>query len=231
MFESLIASGPQDHIRARQYILSAAFHFALVVGAVGLTAHPGTTTRVQRDQLKILFVAPQLRRPAPAPPSHSLPNHLKPAPSWQPNVQMPPLVPPPLPAGVPTVAELLADAGTRPGAVSASPSGSPAGDLTTLEPLGAEAVDDPARVIHQPPPRYPSALSHAGITGRVELDYVVDTTGHAEARSLRTLESTHPAFEAAARASVLAARYSPARVRGRVVRQLVRQTLSFRLVE
>jgi hypothetical protein len=58
MFESLIASGPQDHIRARQYILSAAFHFALVVGAVGLTAHPGTTTRVQRDRLKILFVAP-----------------------------------------------------------------------------------------------------------------------------------------------------------------------------
>lgn len=45
---------------------------------------------------------------------------------------------------------------------------------------------------------------------------------------LRTLVTTHPAFEAAAQVTVLASRYRPARLRGRVVRQLVRQTLRFR---
>ena len=94
-----------------------------------------------------------------------------------------------------------------------------------------QPIDDPVEILEQPAPEYPSALSHAGVTGRVELEYVVDTTGHAEAASLRTLQSTHPTFEAAARGSVLATRYRPARLRGRVVRQLVRQTLSFRLAD
>jgi TonB family protein len=70
-------------------------------------------------------------------------------------------------------------------------------------------------------------LEQAGITGRVVLEYVVDTTGRAEPGSLRTLVATYPAFEAAARATVLASRYRPARLGGRVVRQLVRQTLRF----
>ena len=52
--------------------------------------------------------------------------------------------------------------------------------------------------------------------------------------SLPALPSSVPAViqllrEAAARASVLATRYRPARLRGSVVRQLVRRTLSFRL--
>jgi len=94
------------------------------------------------------------------------------------------------------------------------------------EPLTAQVVDEPVVVLRQPAPRYPPGLAQAGIAGRVELEYIVDTTGRAEERSLRTLTATHPAFEAAARASVLASRYRPARLGG-TVRQLVRQTLTF----
>ncbi|HET7240627.1 MAG TPA: TonB family protein [Gemmatimonadales bacterium] len=83
-------------------------------------------------------------------------------------------------------------------------------------------------VIEQPPPRYPPVMAQAGVTGRVELEYVVDTLGRAEPGSLRAVTSTHPEFEAAARAAVLGSRYRPARLRGQVVRQLVRQRLSFR---
>ena len=95
--------------------------------------------------------------------------------------------------------------------------------------LPASAVDEPVGIIRQPAPEYPPALAQARITGRVELAYVVDTTGLVELASVLALSSTHPAFEAAARASILASRYRPATLNGRVVRQLVRQTLTFRL--
>jgi TonB family protein len=96
-------------------------------------------------------------------------------------------------------------------------------------PWTAGAVDDPVEVIEQPAPRYPPVLAQAGITGRVELEYVVDTMGRAEPGSLHALSSTRPEFEAAARTAVLGSRYRPARLHGLVVRQLVRQILSFRI--
>ena len=83
-------------------------------------------------------------------------------------------------------------------------------------------------VIEQRSPRYPPALAQAAISGRVELEYVVDTLGQVEESSVRALTSTRPEFEAAARAAVLESRYRPARRDAGAVRQLVRQTLSFR---
>jgi TonB family protein len=99
---------------------------------------------------------------------------------------------------------------------------------STAGPFIAAAVDDPVAIIAQPAPRYPAALALAGIAGRVELSYVVDTTGAVEPRSLRTRTSSHPAFEAAARASVMESRFKPARLQGQPVRQLVNQTITFR---
>jgi TonB family protein len=134
-------------------------------------------------------------------------------------MEAPNLSPPVHPTTVPTVANLLGGADPAIGLDDAA--------LATAELLTAASVDDPVGVIEQPAPRYPPALERAGIAGRVELEYVVDTTGRAEPGSLRTVVSTHPAFEAAAHATVLASRYKPARLRGSVVRQLVRQTLKF----
>ncbi|MGH7512632.1 MAG: TonB family protein [Gemmatimonadales bacterium] len=132
-----------------------------------------------------------------------------------------------LPATVPVVADLLHGAslttGPRPGP------GAGYATAVTPELRSADAVDDPVETIEQPDPRYPAALAQARVTGRVELSYVVDTLGVAEPGSLRTLMSTHRAFEAAARASVLASRYRPARLHGNLVRQLVRQTFTFRI--
>jgi len=100
--------------------------------------------------------------------------------------------------------------------------------MAAVEVWTADSVDDPVRVIEQPALRYPLLLAQAGISGRVELEYVVDTLGRAEPGSLRTLTNTRPEFEAAARAAVLGSRYRSARLHGRVVRQFVRQILSFR---
>lgn len=124
-------------------------------------------------------------------------------------MEAPDLSPPRLPATVPTVANLL-EGVNMPG-ISLDDA-----TAATAELLTAASVDDPVGVVEQPAPRYPPALEQAGITGHVELEYVVDTTGRAEPGSLRTLVTTHPAFEAAAHVTILASRYRPARLRGRV---------------
>jgi TonB family protein len=233
MFEALIASRPPARVGAHRYVLSVGFHSLLVATAVALTRHQAAATHSRPPEPGILFVAPQPMRSSPPAGSHSRPRQTRPtAPTLPPNIEAPDLSPPLLSATVPTVADLLNDANIKSGAAPGLQAfGLSATTPTAAEPLTAAAVDDPVGIIEQPAPRYPSALAQAAITGRVELAYVVDTTGRAEPGSLRTLLSTHPAFDAAARASVLATRYRPARLRGRMVRQLVRQTLSFRLAD
>ncbi len=94
--------------------------------------------------------------------------------------------------------------------------------------LAAE-VDEPATVLTPFPPVYPRLLAAARITGRVTIVFVVDTLGRCEAGSLRILGATHPGFEDAAKASVSGTLYRPALSKGRRVRQLVQQSVSFRM--
>ena len=75
---------------------------------------------------------------------------------------------------------------------------------------------------------YPDVLRRTGTTGTVTVQLVIDTLGRAEPGSL-VLQSSHPGFEAAARAYVLGALFRPGRMRGRAVRVLVRLPMSFTL--
>ena len=95
--------------------------------------------------------------------------------------------------------------------------------------LLAAEVDDPVRVLKAQTPVYPAGLSSAGVSGAVELEFVVDTLGRCEPGSVRVASSTLPTFEQPAIDAVLGTIYRPARVRGRVVRQLVHQRVSFRV--
>ena len=70
-------------------------------------------------------------------------------------------------------------------------------------------VDDPAIAISQPTPRFPVELERAGVHGYVDLEYVIDATGHAEPGSLRVVSASHPAFVEPARAAILAASTGP----------------------
>jgi TonB family protein len=85
----------------------------------------------------------------------------------------------------------------------------------------------PAVLLNQPAPRYPSALLRAGITGMVLLEFVIDTAGKVEPSSIHTIESSHPGFEDAARGAVLGARFQPAWLGQRAVRQKSRQQVRF----
>jgi TonB family protein len=89
-------------------------------------------------------------------------------------------------------------------------------------------LDDPVQVISQPQPRYPPVLASAGITGRVEMQFIVDTTGHVEGPSFKVLKTSHPAFAEPAREAILKSVFKPAKFKGRAVRQLVQQAVAFK---
>jgi TonB family protein len=229
VFQALIASGPQAELGVHRFILSAGIHGALIAGAIALTRDSSAPTHTRPPDPAMLFLAPTPANTTLPQAIHrrldqSRPLHQE----WQLNIEAPNLDPVPLPATVPTVAELLQNTNINTGHTRFS-----ATDATPLatELLTAAVVDDPVGIIDQPAPRYPAALANARVTGRVELAYVVDPVGRVEPGSLHAVVSTHHAFEAAARESVLASRYRPARFRGRLVRQLVRQTFTFRLGE
>lgn len=85
----------------------------------------------------------------------------------------------------------------------------------------------PAVLVSQPVPRYPPVLQQIGLSGRVLLQFVVDTTGHVEETSIRVLESSHQGFEPPAREAVAAALFHPARLGLTPVRQLAQQGVRF----
>jgi TonB family protein len=229
MFHTLVASGPQARPNAHRFLLSLGLHGVAVAGAMALTRQPSTATTSPQSRPALVFVAPLPHQKSLPAASDRVVTQPVPTPAWEPVLQVPDLSLPALPPTLPSVADVLADASRRFGS-GATFTGSPASGTALMggvELRTADSVDDPVRVIEQPPLRYPPTLGQAGITGRVELEYVVDTSGRAEPASLRALASTRREFEAAARAVVLSSRYRPARLHGQVVRQLVRQTLSF----
>jgi TonB family protein len=85
----------------------------------------------------------------------------------------------------------------------------------------------PAVLISQPIPKYPPALGNIGLSGRVLLQFIVDTTGTVDPASIRVVESTNEGFEAPARESVEAARFHPARLGSHPVRQRAQQSVRF----
>jgi TonB family protein len=118
--------------------------------------------------------------------------------------------------------------GVRGGTGTVDPDVVPVGDADVVYPATlADVRFEPAVLISQPAPKYPPVLEQAGISGQVKLRFVVDTTGRVEATSIKVLESTHQGFAGAARESVAAAVFHPARIGERPVRQLAHQPIRF----
>lgn len=95
------------------------------------------------------------------------------------------------------------------------------------QPYLEAVVEERPERISSPPARYPDILRQAGIEGRVLVEVVIDTSGHAERGSLRILSSTHQLFEGPAREVVQNSLYSPGRIQGRPVRVRVQVPINF----
>ena len=95
------------------------------------------------------------------------------------------------------------------------------------EPYLEAVVEERPERRRSPPARYPEVLRQAGIEGRVLLEVVIDTTGHAEPGSIRVITSTHQLFEGPAREVVQGSLYSPGKIKGRAVRVRVQMPINF----
>jgi len=78
-----------------------------------------------------------------------------------------------------------------------------------------------------PHPRYPEQMQRQGIEATFVVQFVVDSTGKVDAKTLDFPKETHPAFLKAVRDALLRSRYLPAELAGIRVRQLVQQQFSF----
>ena len=93
-------------------------------------------------------------------------------------------------------------------------------------------VDTPAMVLPgRAHPRYPVALRNQGIEGRVQIRFVVDTTGRAEPSTAHVISSTHPDFTAAVLKFLPQSRFTPAVLAGQRVRMWAVQAFEFRVGE
>lgn len=223
MFDELVESRPHRERSTGQMIISIVTHTIIIGVSIRLTG--AVAESVARPPVEMPM---QLSR-APAPRAASAAG----APS---SVRVPPapvlpVVPPidvtngilPLPAGrqfdprtlgAPVTTGWRADVGD-----------STANDLRMV--VTMRDADEPAQYLDGPEPAYPAALRQVGVEGWVQLRYIVGIDGHAEPGSVRSLQSSNAAFEAPAIEAVAHANFRPARLKGRIVRQLVEQIVRF----
>lgn len=220
---ALIESGraPRRHGEWTSRTLSLAIHAAFITAAVAATRQVAGVTPppiAEFPNLKWSKTPQPVRAsctpcPLPGPPFPRL---------------IPPTIPDPAPFDQPVSTTMLApgtpgDTGV-PGLNLVSPGNLVApGDA----PLESRVVDEPPEMLSHPEPSYPEILRQAGIEGRVVVEAVVDTTGRAEAGSLRIVSASNPLFATEALQVVLGSRYRPGRMAGRVVRVRVLVPISF----
>jgi periplasmic protein TonB len=121
--------------------------------------------------------------------------------------------------------------GTRP---AASAEGSGTGTRAVAESFGNTAFDD-SQVdqvvvpIVNANPEYPSRLRNAGVTGTVQVRFIVGANGRVESNSIKIVSTPHPDFVDGVRRALQNARFKPAEKGGSKVRQLVEQSFVFQL--
>jgi protein TonB len=243
MFDVLVFSGAPIVLKPRWVSTSVGMHALAALAAVTVTrAALESPSAVRPDDAVLLFVP----KAPPPPPAKAEPE--PPAPAV--------IVTQPPPKGFQTVVALqdipdmippvdltqraldprdFTGQGVEGGVAAGVVGGTGTADIWAAGPAAdaiyeATTVDErftPATVVSQPAPRYPRHLEAAGLPGRVLVQFVIDTAGHVEPASIRSLESSHPAFEEAAQAAMLGSLFKPARMSGHPVRQLTRQSIRF----
>jgi TonB family protein len=107
--------------------------------------------------------------------------------------------------------------------------GAPAVAATDSGVFSADCVDREPSLKAVDPVRYPEGPRIRGIVGEALVEFVVDTNGRAELRSVQVVQATHPDFATTARSVLASARFAPARLSGEVVRCRVRLPVVFQI--
>ena len=213
MFTTLIESTPHSKPNGGAPLVSALFHSALIAGAIYATASGAASKAVAAagtQAQKVLWVKPSAQ-----PPSASAPK-----PKARP-VVAPKKVPTATPRIDPnTQPTLEPDAGS---ATNLAGSGTP-GAFNSFE-VDVEVVAIAGTIR----PRYPDFLRSTGTQGQVIAQFVVNETGRADPNTFRVMSSTHRLFSDAVSRALPQMRFTPAKIRGKPVSQLVQQLFVFKL--
>ncbi len=230
MFENLLESKAKKQRTVGQTIMSVALHALLVAAAVKATQGVAETVKNRPVDTTMVFLKPPPPAPPPPPPPEVVVTQNPPPKGFQTVV-----APTDIPKDIPPI-DLKQKAfdpkdftgkGVEGGVATGVVGGTGPVDVKAQVFTEAE-LDDPVQPISQPTPRYPPVMQSAGIAGQVQLQYIVDTTGHLEPASLKVMKSTHQAFEEPSKEVIQKSVFKPARFRGRAVRQLVQQAITFK---
>jgi protein TonB len=231
VFENLIESKPKARKSLGQSVVSLVVHAVLIAAAVKVTAGAAEAVRDRPVDTTMVFLKPP---PPPPPPPDQPPPDVVVAQNPPPKGFQTVVAPTDIPKDIPPI-----DLNEKPfdpkdftgkGVEGGIASGIVGGTGPVSGEVFLEAqLDDPVQPISIPTPRYPPVLQSAGIAGSVDLQYIVDTTGHAEPGSFKVMKSTHPAFAEPAKEAISKGVFKPAKFKGQPVRQLVQQRISFKV--
>lgn len=234
MFNNLLESKAKKPRSTAGTVTSVILHGILISGAVYATAHATMEAEKPKEE-KVEFV--EMKKDEPPPPKNEPP----PPPPPKAIAAPPPpkgfqvlTAPVDIPVDIPKIdlSKKLTDVndfsgkGVAGGRANGDPNvkAAPVSDNQTYFEFQVEkqaAVNGAIR------PNYPSVLQSQGVEGKVSAQFVVDTTGRAEMNSWKVLETSNELFSQAAKDAIRNARFLPAEVGGRKVRQLVQQTIGF----
>jgi protein TonB len=231
VFENLIESKQKGHRTIGQTVLSLLVHGAIIFGAVKATQGVAETIKNRPVDTTMVFLKPP---PPPPPPPDQPPPDVIVSANPPPKGFQTVVAPTDIPKDIPPI-----DLNEKPFDPKDFTGKGVEGGISTgvvggTGPVSGEVfleaqLDDPVQPISIPTPRYPPVLQSAGIAGAVDLQYDVDTTGHAEPNSFKVLKTTHPAFVEPAEEAIRKGVFKPAKFKGTPVRQLVQQRISFKV--
>jgi len=236
MFNNLIESKAKTQKRFGGSLASVIIHGVLIVGAVVVTANAGLREEEKKEE-KVDFV--EVKKDEPKPPEPD-----KPPPPPDVVVQAPPpkgfqvlQAPPEIPDVIPDIdlSKKVTDeadfsgkgvAGGIAKGVEGGKGPVPQGD----QPYFDFQVEEQVQMAPGAKgPEYPDMLRSAGIEGSVLAMFVVDTTGRADMSTFKALKSDNQLFENAVKKALANMKFTPAKVGGRRVKQLVQQPFQFSL--
>ncbi len=211
--------------------LSISVHVAVVVAALYATTRPAVEREPAPDPRVYFVPEPRPATVVPSAPQAKpvAPKRATPSAAPAKAVATPTSPPVSIPAVDVPLADPSAAASAEPSANTVQGTGSlDAGQTAGSGPYGVGEVEIPAAPLSTSGPEYPERAITMGLSGMVRARFIVDPRGRVE-NDVVILESTSYEFTSAVRSYLRRARYRPARIGGRPVRQLVEQRFVFEL--
>lgn len=254
MFNKLVASEGRKTkaLSPTTMFASIAAHVLLIGGAAYATEHTAVGRKVKEEVVSYMEIEPEQPK-APEPPKAEEP----PPPPPEPEEAPPPvakgfqeLVPPEEPpAKIPDVdpnqkavnVEDFTGVGVAGGTSKGVEGGVPQNmadkkeDNTGTAPIDVSLAEEKPQLQNGPEVQrllqrlYPPLLRDAGITGQVQMKFVVNAQGRVEATSVSVINASHDQFGEASTKVVERMRFRPAKVGGRAVPVLVQIPISWTL--